>query len=119
MKDWMIIVTAMIIGTLILSSCGEKKDQAPAAASGVCMLTGRVMETDSITPIAGARIYEKDHHRGTTLSDSAGYFQLDNVTFEKHDILVEKEGYRPTSVSLEYTGKLDHPIVTRLVILNK
>jgi len=118
MRDWLIIFGAMVLCGLLIFSCGKKED-SKAVPLGYAILTGRVTEADSTTPIAGAKVYEKDHKQGSATSDSAGYFMIDNVAFEAHTLYVEKDGYVPATIEFEYKGKLDHPLVTKLARMTK
>jgi len=118
MRKWLVVFGALVLCGLLLFSCG-KKEETKAVATGYAILSGRITEPDSVTPIVGAKVYEKDHKKISTTTDSAGYFMMDNVSFEPHTIYVEKEGYLPTTFEFDYKGELDHPLVTKLAQLKK
>jgi len=98
----------------VLSASCTKEKAAPEA-----ILTGRVTATDTSVYLADVKVFEKSHGELSTTTDSAGYFRLDGVSFEKHDIYFEKDGYEPTVYDFQYEGKLQHPIITEHIIMKK
>ncbi len=118
MKDWVTVLLAMMFGILVFFSCG-KKDSSKTTPAGIAVVTGRVTEADSTVGIAGVRVYEKGFNESQTLSDSAGYFVLENVKFDEHPIYFEKEGYETDEIPFSYTGRLERPVIPKHAILKK
>ena len=109
-----ICMIALCLAAAALLSCGQDKTTANEV-----ILTGRVTAEDTTVYLGGVKVYEASHNQGSTVTDSAGYFRLENVSFEEHNIYFEKDGYQPDTLLFEYTGTLEHPIVTRLIKLRK
>lgn len=112
MRNTVLLICALLICSAIYLSCSG--DQTKSA-----LLTGRVTATDTSVNLAGVKVYEQSHAQLSTVTDSMGYFELDGVMFEEHNIYFEKEGYQPYTLWFEYTGTLQHPILSRQVILKK
>ncbi len=110
-----LFVWLSFIGLVYVMSASCTKEQAAQEA----IFTGRVTATDTSVYLAGVKVFEKSHNKLSTTTDSAGYFRLDGVSFEKHDIFFEKEGYEPVVFSFSYNGSLQHPIVTEHIIMKK
>lgn len=111
------IITAICLiclFTFLFLSCGTKQE-----GNRLAVLTGRVTATDTTVYLEGVRVFEKSHNKMSTITDSAGYFRLENVWFEEHNIYFEKEGYEPYTLWFEYTGKLEYPVVTHHIIMTK
>ena len=94
-------------------SCSKKE------AIHEAIFTGRVTAQDTTVYLAGVKVFEKSHNKLSTTTDSAGYFRLDGVSFEEHDIYFEKEGYEPTVFDFKYNGSLQHPIITEHIMMKK
>lgn len=110
-----IVVWLSLLGLVYVLSASCTKEQPAREA----IFTGRVTATDTSVYLAGVKVFEKSHNKLSTTTDSAGYFRLDGVSFEKHDIYFEKEGYEPTVFNFEYNGSLRHPIITEHIIMKK
>ena len=100
--------------TFLFLSCGTKQEGARLA-----VLSGRVTDTDTTIYLEGVRVFEKSHNQMSTVTDSAGYFRLEGVSFEEHNIYLEKEGYEPYTLWFEYAGKLERPVITHHIIMTK
>ncbi len=107
-----IIFACIVTCALILLSCGEKHEK-------YAVLTGRVTASDTSIYLADVKVFEKSHKKLSTFTDSLGFFHLDDVSCEEHNIYFEKEGYEPGVLNFEYIGNLQHPLVTRHLILYK
>jgi hypothetical protein len=83
------------------------------------ILTGRVTEADTSLYLADVRIYEKSHAKMETTTDESGYFRLEGVAFEEHDIYFEKDGYEPYILWFEYPGSLKKPLISHHIIMDK
>lgn len=110
-----IVVWLSLLGLIYMLSVSCTKEQAVHEA----IFTGRVTATDTSVYLAGVKVFEKTHNELSTTTDSAGYFRLDGVSFEQHDIYFEKEGYEPTVFDFVYNGSLQHPIITDHIIMKK
>jgi hypothetical protein len=110
-----IVVWLSLLGLVYALSVSCTKNQPAREA----ILTGRVTAADTSVYLAGVEVFEKSHNELKTTTDSAGYFKLDGVAFEEHNIYFEKEGYEPTVFNFEYNGHLQHPIVTEHIIMKK
>jgi hypothetical protein len=110
-----IFIWLSIMGLVYMAcvSCSGKQAMREA------IFTGRVTAQDTSVYLAGVKVFEKSHNKLSTTTDSAGYFRLDRVAFEEHNIYFEKEGYEPTVFNFEYNGNLEHPIVTDHIIMKK
>ena len=100
----------LLVGALLIASCTPDPGQK-------AVLTGRVTAEDTTLYLSGVRVYETSHEKLSTVSDSMGYFKLDGVQFEEHNIYFEKDGYERTVLNFEYSGKLDRPVVTKHVTM--
>ena len=107
---WLIIMGLVYV--IAVSCAGEK-------AAHEAIFTGRVTAQDTSVYLAGVKVFEKAHNKRSTTTDSAGYFRLDGVSFEAHDIYFEKAGYEPTVFNFEYKGGLERPIITEHIIMKK
>ncbi len=107
-------VIIVITVCLMLAMACEK----PTPEKSV-ILTGKVTEADTSIVVPGAKVYENSHARLSCLTDSLGMFKLDGVSFEEHNIYVEKEGYKPETLWFEYTGQLSHPLLSRRAVMTK
>jgi hypothetical protein len=107
-----IIIACIAVCALILLSCGEKHEK-------YAVLTGRVTASDTSAYLADVKVFEKSHKKLSTFTDSLGFFRLDDVSCKEHNIYFEKEGYEPEVLNFEYTGNLQHPLITRHVIMYK
>ena len=83
------------------------------------IFSGRVTEADTSVYLGDVKVYEKSHAKLTTTTDSNGYFKMDSVSAEEHNIYFEKEGYKTLVFNFEYTGSLEHPLISRHIILEK
>ena len=107
-----IIIACIAVCGLILISCGEKHEK-------YAVLTGRVTASDTSIYLADVKVFEKSHKKSSAFTDSLGFFRLDGVSCEEHNIYFEKEDYEQGVLNFEYTGNLEHPLITRHVILYK
>jgi len=110
-----IVVWLSLLGLVYMLSASCTKDQIGREA----ILTGRVTAADTSVYLAGVKVFEKSHNKLSTTTDSAGYFKLDGVSFEEHNIYFEKEGYEPTVFNFEYNGNLQRPIITEHITMKK
>jgi len=114
MRPIIIAVCLTCAFTILFLSCGTRSD-----SSGQATLTGRVTDADTTIYLADVKVFEKSHAKGSTVTDSAGFFRLEGVMFEEHNIYFEKEGYESYTLWFEYAGTLKHPVVTRHVIMTR
>jgi hypothetical protein len=114
MRPIIIAICLICAFTVLFLSCGTRNDSVQSA-----ILTGRVTDTDTTVYLAGVKVFESSHAQGSTVTDSAGFFRLEGVMFEEHNIYFEKEGYEKHTLWFEYSGTLKHPVVTRHVIMTK
>lgn len=114
MRPIILLACLGMVCLMVYTSCNGKLEEGKYA-----ILTGRVTDTDTSIYLAGVKVYETSHGKLSTVTDSAGFFRLEGVQFEEHDIYFEKDGYERYTLWFEYTGQLDRPVVSRLVIMNK
>ncbi len=114
MKTIITAVCLIIAFTALFLSCGTEK-----SASKYAIITARVTDTDTTIYLAGVKVFEISHAKLSEITDSAGFFRLEGVMFEEHNIYFEKEGYEPYTHWFEYTGNLEHPIITNHIIMTK
>ena len=103
-------LSVLLAGALLIASCTPDPGQRAT-------FTGRVTAEDTTVYLSSVKVYEASHDKLSTVTDSMGYFRLDGVQFEEHNIYFEKDGFEKTVVNFEYSGKLDRPVVTRPVIM--
>ncbi len=103
------LIPTIMFCLVILCACGETGKYA--------VFTGRVTQSDTSLYVADVKVYEQSHAKLNTLTDSLGYFRLDGVSFEEHNIYFEKEGFETFVFNFEYRGKLSQPIVTEHIVL--
>jgi hypothetical protein len=103
------------ICSLTIFGCGGTENKA----TGKATVVGRVTELDSTTYLAGARVYESRSGGNSAVTDSMGYFRLENVPFDSQQIFIELEGYKPDTVTFYYPGELDQPLVSQNAYLEK
>lgn len=109
-KILLLTIAVMIFAALFLSCEGQQK---------TTIFAGRVTEADTSIYLAGVKVYEQSHANLSTVTDSAGYFKMDGVSGEEHNIYFEKEGYEKLVLNYEYTGSLDHPLISQHIIMEK
>ena len=63
-------------------------------------ITGYVVDKESNVPLENVNIFIENTDTGTT-SDKDGYFQIDNVPQDEHQILFSIIGYKTFSKSLK------------------
>ncbi len=107
-----VIIVSLCLAACIISCSHEK-------GANEAILTGRVTAEDTTVYMGGVKVFEKSHNQLSTLTDSAGYFRLDGVAFEEHNIYFEKEGYEPYTLWFEYAGSLQHPLITYHIKMKK
>jgi len=110
MRRICLYLCVLLAGALLIASCTPDPGQR-------AVLTGRVTAEDTTVYLSGVRVYETSHDKLSTVSDSLGYFKLDGVQFEEHNIYFEKDGFEKTVLNFEYSGKLARPYVTRHVTM--
>ncbi len=109
------IITALCFTCLFMAlflSCGQREEVSKSA-----ILSGRVTDTDTTIYLAGVKVFEKSHAKLSTVTDSAGYFRLDGVMFEEHNIYFERDDYETDTLWFEYTGHFDRPVVTHHITM--
>jgi hypothetical protein len=111
-----IITTICLMGVFVtvFLSCGTEQ-----GTSNYAVLSGRVTDIDTTVYLGGVKVFEKSHANLNTVTDSAGFFRLDGIMFEEHNIYFEKEGYEPFTLWFEYNGNLKRPVVTHHIIMTK
>jgi len=114
MRALITAICLVCLFTFLFLSCGTKQESSREA-----ILTGRVTDTDTTVYLSGVKVFENSHNKMSTVTDSAGYFRLEKVSFEEHNIYFEKEGYEPYTLWFEYNGKLERPVVTHHIIMTK
>lgn len=112
MKSIIMALCLICLCTALFLSCST-----PEKALEGAILTGRVTDTDTTIYLAGVKVFEKSHAELSTVTDSAGYFRLDGVMFEEHNIYFEQDGYEPYTLWFEYTGHFDRPVVTHHITM--
>lgn len=110
----LIAFACLLIAAAVLFSCNGEKIKVENAT-----LSGRVTEADTSIYLAGVRVFETSHGKNEAITDSAGYFKLEGVAFEEHNIYFEKQGYETYTLWFEYTGNLKNPMVTEHIIMDK
>lgn len=79
---------------------------------------GRVTEADTTVFLEGVIV--TDALKGAVdTTDENGYFTLREISFEKHVVSFEKEGYVKLEMEVDYPGSLSHPLISKHVILEK
>jgi hypothetical protein len=106
-------VIFLCLSIVLFLSCGQETEVKEA------ILTGRVTAQDTSVYLQDVKVYETSHNRLSTITDSAGYFRLEGVAFEEHNIYFEKEGYKTDTLWFEYTGSLTSPRISKLIRLSK
>ncbi|MEE9443139.1 MAG: carboxypeptidase-like regulatory domain-containing protein [candidate division Zixibacteria bacterium] len=81
-------------------------------------LAGRVTEADTSVYLEGVIVIDNLKNTADT-TDENGYFTLRDISFEKHMVSFEKEGYVKFEMEVDYPGSLSHPLVSKHVILEK
>lgn len=105
-----IISLIIVLSLIVLVSCDKKVEKS-------AIFTGRVTASDTSTYLADVHVFEQSHKNLKTTTDSLGFFRLDGVSFEEHNIYFEKEGFEPYTLLFEYNGGLTNPIITELIVL--
>ena len=108
----LIIVSTILACLIILASCGDKQGKQ-------AVFTGRVTAADTSVYLADVKVFEISHNKNSTTTDSLGYFRINDISFEEHNIYFEKDGFEPLTYNFEYNGQLERPIITRLIVLHK
>lgn len=108
----LIIAGIVILCFITIISCGSNNEKT-------AIFTGRVTASDTSLYLADVHVFEQSHNHLKTVTDSLGYFRLDGVAFEEHNIYFEKEGFEPFILNFEYTGDLTQPIITKSIVLLK
>ncbi|MCP4570075.1 MAG: carboxypeptidase regulatory-like domain-containing protein [FCB group bacterium] len=111
MRKIVILIIATIVCTAIFISCGTE--------GKTTIFSGRVTEADTSVYLVGVKVYEKSHANLSTTTDHKGYFKMDGVSAEEHNIYFEKEGFKTFVFNFEYTGSLEHPLISQHIILEK
>jgi len=106
-------IILLCFSTLCILSCSQESEVKEA------ILSGRVTAQDTAVYLEGVKVYETSHNHLSTTTDSAGYFRLEGVAFEEHNIYFEKEGYRTDTLWFEYTGSLTKPLISKLIKMKK
>ena len=105
-----IISLTFILCLITVISC-EKETEKSA------IFTGRVTASDTSIYLVDVHVFEQSHGQLKTVTDSSGFFRLDGVSFEEHNIYFEKQGFEPYTLLFEYNGGLMNPIITKHIIL--
>lgn len=111
MRKIVLLIIAAIVCNAIFVSCGTE--------GKTTIFAGRVTEADTSVYLAEVKVYEKSHAGRSTATDQNGYFTMDGVSAEEHNIYFEKEGFKTFVFNFEYTGSLEHPLISRHIILEK
>lgn len=90
------ILPALILLALI-AACGAKHPYVT--------LRGTVRDSASGTPVAGARVSEKEFTRNSVRTDDSGRFEMRGVAIVPHDIFLDAERYRAKTIRFFADGK--------------
>ena len=107
-----VIILILAVGIIFLASCQKKIEKTAT-------FTGQVTEPDTSIVLAGVKIVDAGSGGGSTVTDSSGMFKLTGISFDKHNIYFEKEGYVTDTVAFQYTGDFKEPVVSRRIIMHK
>ena len=114
MRQFTVFIYVLLACIAVMLSCTQLTE-----SQGRAVLTGRVTDEDTTVYLGSVKVYEASHARLSTVTDSLGYFRLEGVYFEEHNIYFEKEGYEKTILNFEYSGPLKSPVIARHIVMKK
>jgi hypothetical protein len=113
MRSIIVLLVVLSLSVVLLVSCPREVGNKAA------VVTGRVTDTDTTIYLTGVKVFERSHALLNTETDAEGYFRMEGVSFEEHNIYFEKDGYEPYTLWFEYTGDLERPVISHKIIMKK
>lgn len=103
------ILVALLSGLSIAEVGSDTPPPAGLVADAAIIVTGRIVDAETASPVEGAQVYISDANLGSLTGSDGGYVLLD-VPDGSHRMTIQHYCYHTVHVDIEYSSRDGRPL---------